>query len=144
MPTYEFADERGDVLEIVMPAAEAPRIGETLAHEGKHLTRIVTAMPQTRGPSTQRGGVVLPNVTRRMGLSAPQYRDRKGQAAFSTDRKVEDYAKRNGMEVLRDGPDRCQQIVEQTERFERERATSVRRDEARARSMSAQMQAEIE
>jgi len=127
-----------------MPWAEVPPIGGSFEIGGQRLTRVVTQMPQTRRPSTQRNGVVVPNVTRRAGMTRPQYRDPKGHAAFSSEAKLADYAARNGMEVMSDGPDRCQQVEQQTHRFERERANEERQTEAYARSLSAMLQGDIE
>jgi hypothetical protein len=47
MPVYEFHNEAGEVIELVMPMSEAPSIGSTIEHDGQTLTRICSAKPAT-------------------------------------------------------------------------------------------------
>lgn len=43
MPAYDFTDEDGRAVELVMPMSQAVPIGETIEHEGRRLTRVVSA-----------------------------------------------------------------------------------------------------
>jgi len=39
---YEFLDEDGSLVEVSMPASDAPDIGSVIVHEGRPLTRIAS------------------------------------------------------------------------------------------------------
>jgi len=47
MPHYDFEDDDGEVVELWLTMSAAPRIGETMEHEGRRLTRILSlALPE--------------------------------------------------------------------------------------------------
>lgn len=124
MPFYEFRDiHSGEVVESWFDAKLAPRIGERVQLEGRHLERLMS-MPQTAKPGVQRAGLRLPNFPGR---------------TFATEKKLQEYAKARDLEVMDDPAGAIQQVIASTQQFERERAAREAREQRAINRLAAQV-----
>ena len=93
MPMYEFQVVGGaETIERYFPAAECPELGSTLRVGEKVYRRILSRSPEVRVKN-------FAHVVRNLPMNckgAPAY-DKQGRPAFSSQKQVEEFAKRNGM-----------------------------------------------
>ena len=89
---YEFVDERGVVVELAMPANDAPDIGAVIEHDGRLLKRIVS-MP------ARPTNIWKPYVSSRLPRNLDGVEKTKdGKAVVRTQAQERNLAARLGME----------------------------------------------
>jgi len=84
--TYEFADARGKVVELVLEPSEAPRIGDPLVVDGRTLTRIAS-LPEVKKP---KDFFHVAHSLHRWHPDAPRH-TAEGKPVFCTKREIENF-----------------------------------------------------